>query len=33
LARSGLDEARRSVQALRPKALEGSSLSEALKLV
>jgi len=32
LARSGLDEARRSVQALRPKALEGSSLSEALKL-
>src|SRR5271170_597181 len=31
LARSGLDEARRSVQALRPKALEGSSLSEALK--
>jgi len=31
LARSGLDEARRSVQALRPKALEGSTLSEALK--
>jgi len=31
LARSGLDEARRSVQALRPKALEGSNLSEALK--
>lgn len=30
LARSGLDEARRSVQALRPKALEGSTLSEAL---
>jgi signal transduction histidine kinase len=33
LARSGLDEARRSLQALRPKALEGSTLSEALKLV
>ena len=31
LARSGLDEARRSVQALRPKALEGSTISEALK--
>jgi PAS domain S-box-containing protein len=31
LARSGLDEARRSVQALRPKALEGSSLSQALE--
>jgi signal transduction histidine kinase len=31
LARSGLEEARRSVQALRPKALEGSTLSEALK--
>jgi PAS domain S-box-containing protein len=30
LARSGLDEARRSVQALRPKALEGGTLSEAL---
>jgi signal transduction histidine kinase len=33
LARSGLDEARRSVQALRPKALEGSTLSDALKEV
>ena len=33
LARSGLDEARRSVQALRPKALEGSTLSEALRQV
>ena len=32
LARCGLDEARRSVQALRPKALEGSTLSEALNL-
>jgi len=31
LARSGLDEARRSVEALRPKALEGNTLSEALK--
>jgi signal transduction histidine kinase len=31
LARSGLDEARRSVQALRPKALEGSTLAEALE--
>ncbi|MDB6039011.1 MAG: domain S-box protein [Verrucomicrobiales bacterium] len=31
LARSGLDEARRSVQALRPKALAGSTISEALK--
>jgi PAS domain S-box-containing protein len=31
LARLGLDEARRSVQALRPKALEGSTLSEALE--
>jgi PAS domain S-box-containing protein len=31
LARSGLDEARRSVQALRPKALEDGTLSEALK--
>jgi signal transduction histidine kinase len=31
LARSGLDEARRSVQALRPKALEGSTLPEALE--
>src|SRR5882757_5602140 len=30
LARSGLDEARRSVQALRPKAMEGCTLSEAL---
>ncbi len=30
LARSGLDEARRSVQALRPKALEGCTLFEAL---
>ena len=30
LARSGLDEARRSVQALRPRALEGRTLSEAL---
>jgi PAS domain S-box-containing protein len=33
LARSGLDEARRSVQALRPKALEGSTLSQALEQV
>jgi len=32
LARSGLDEARRSVQALRPRALEGSTLIEALTL-
>ena len=31
LARTGLDEARRSVKALRPKALEGSTLSEALQ--
>src|SRR5262249_19918270 len=31
LAPSGLDEARRSLQALRPKALEGSTLPEALK--
>jgi signal transduction histidine kinase len=31
LARSGLDEARRSVQALRPKALEGGTLSQALE--
>jgi PAS domain S-box-containing protein len=31
LARSGLEEARRSVQALRPKALEGRTLSEALE--
>jgi signal transduction histidine kinase len=30
LARSGLEEARRSVQALRPRALEGSTLSQAL---
>ena len=30
LARSGLDEARRSVQALRPGAIEGRTLSEAL---
>ena len=30
-SRSGLDEARRSVQALRPKALEDRTLSEALK--
>jgi signal transduction histidine kinase len=30
LARSGLDEARRSVQALRPKAMEGYTLSQAL---
>ena len=30
LARSGLDEARRSVQALRPKAMEDCTLSEAL---
>jgi signal transduction histidine kinase len=30
LARSGLDEARRSVQALRPMALEGCTLAEAL---
>jgi PAS domain S-box-containing protein len=30
LARSGLEEARRSVQALRPKALEGSTLTQAL---
>jgi signal transduction histidine kinase len=33
LARLGLDEARRSVQALRPKALEGSTLSQALEQV
>ena len=32
LARSGLEEARRSVQALRPKALEGSTLIQALTL-
>jgi PAS domain S-box-containing protein len=32
LARSGLDEARRSVQALRPKELHGSTLSQALEL-
>jgi signal transduction histidine kinase len=31
LARSGLDEARRSVQALRPKMLEGRTLAEALE--
>ncbi len=31
LARSGLEEARRSVQALRPKALDGNTLSEALR--
>jgi len=31
LARSGLEEARRSVQALRPKALDGTSLPEALE--
>jgi signal transduction histidine kinase len=31
LAQSGLDEARRSVQALRPKALERSTLPEALE--
>jgi signal transduction histidine kinase len=31
LAQSGLDEARRSVRALRPKALEGSTLPEALE--
>src|SRR5258707_8009798 len=31
LARSGLEEARRSVQALRPKALEGCTLPEALE--
>ena len=30
LARSGLEEARRSVQALRPKALEGRTLTQAL---
>ena len=30
LARSGLAEARRSLQALRPKAMEGCTLSEAL---
>ncbi len=30
LARSGLDEARRSVLALRPKAMDGCTLSEAL---
>jgi signal transduction histidine kinase len=30
LARAGLEEARRSVQALRPKALDDSTLSEAL---
>lgn len=33
LARSGLEEARRSVQALRPRALEGSTLSQALEQV
>jgi len=31
LARSGLEEARRSVQALRPKALDGTALPEALE--
>ena len=31
LARSGLEEARRSVQALRPKALDGNTLSAALR--
>ena len=31
LARSGLDEARRSVQALRPKALDYGTLSQALE--
>ena len=31
LARLGLDEARRSVQALRPKALEGGTLAQALE--
>jgi two-component system, NarL family, sensor kinase len=31
LARSGLDEARRSVRALRPKMLEGRTLTEALE--
>lgn len=31
LARSGLDEARRSVRALRPKMLEGRTLAEALE--
>ena len=31
LARSGLEEARRSVQALRPKALDGNTLPEALQ--
>jgi PAS domain S-box-containing protein len=31
LARSGLDEARRSVQALRPRALEGCTFSQALE--
>jgi signal transduction histidine kinase len=31
LARSGLEEARRSVQALRPKALDGTTLPEALR--
>jgi signal transduction histidine kinase len=31
LARSGLDEARRSVQALRPKARDGSTLGAALR--
>jgi PAS domain S-box-containing protein len=31
LARSGLEEARRSVQALRPKALDGATLPEALR--
>ena len=31
LARSGLEEARRSVQALRPKALDGTALPEALR--
>jgi signal transduction histidine kinase len=31
LARSGLEEARRSVQALRPKALVGNTLPEALR--
>ena len=31
LARSGLEEARRSVQALRPKALDGTALPQALE--
>jgi signal transduction histidine kinase len=31
LARSGLEEARRSVQALRPKALDGNTLPQALR--